>query len=80
MKELVSIGIILIFLGAAVLMIGIVSEIVSQKPKVEGKGAGIVMIGPVPIIFGTDAGSVKTVMALAIVLMIVVLVLSRWYV
>ena len=80
MKELVSIGIIIIFLGIFLVMIGIISEITKSDSKVEAKGAGIVMIGPIPIIFGTDAGSVKTVMALAIVLIILVLILTRWHV
>lgn len=80
MKELVSIGIVLIFLGMVILMVGIVSEITNSKSKVEGKGAGIVMIGPIPIIFGTDAGSVKTVIVLTILLIIVFLLFSRWYV
>ena len=78
MKELVSIGIIVIFLGIFLVMIGILSGIAKQDPEVEAKGAGIVMIGPIPIIFGTDAGSVKTVMAMAIVLIILVLILTRW--
>lgn len=55
-------------------------EIENAKSKVDGKGAGIVMIGPVPIIFGTDSGSVKTVIVLTILLMIVFLLFSRWYV
>ncbi|MEE8401594.1 MAG: DUF131 domain-containing protein [Candidatus Hydrothermarchaeaceae archaeon] len=59
MKELLSIGIILIFLGMVVLMAGILSESSGSTSKFEGKGAGIVMIGPIPIIFGTDEGSVK---------------------
>ena len=61
-----------------VLMMGIVSEIASTKSKVEGKGAGIVMIGPIPIIFGTDTGSMKTVIVLAITLTAVFFMLSRW--
>ncbi len=75
MKDFVSIGIILICLGMVILVIGMVSE----TGKVEGKGAGIVMIGPIPVIFGTDAGSVKTVMVLAILVIIVFSLLSRWH-
>ncbi len=56
-------------------VLGKFMEIENAKSKVDGKGAGIVMIGPVPIIFGTDSGSVKTV-----ILMIVFLLFSRWYV
>ncbi len=55
-------------------------KIENAKSKVDGKDAGIVMIGPVPIIFGTDSGSVKTVIVLTILLMIVFLLFSRWYV
>ncbi len=75
MKEFVSIGIILIFLGMVILVIGMVSG----AGKVGGKGAGIVMIGPIPVIFGTDAGSVKTVMVLAILVIVVFFMLSRWH-
>jgi uncharacterized protein (TIGR00304 family) len=78
MKELASIGIIVIFLGIVLVMIGIISEITKQDKKVETRGGGIVMIGPIPIIFGTDTGSVKTVMVLAIVLIALVLILTRW--
>lgn len=56
-------------------VLGKFMKIENAKSKVDGKGAGIVMIGPVPIIFGTDSGSVKTV-----ILMIVFLLFSRWYV
>lgn len=78
MKELLSIGIILIFLGMVALMAGILSESSGSTSKFEGKGAGIVMIGPIPLIFGTDAGSVKTVMVLAIALIAIFLLFSRW--
>jgi uncharacterized protein (TIGR00304 family) len=45
------------------------------------RGAGVIMVGPVPIIFGTDKKSVKTVLALALVLAIVfliIIVLEYW--
>lgn len=74
MKELVSIGIVFISIGVIILMIGMISE----TGKVEGKGAGIIMIGPIPIIFGTDTGSMKTVIVLAITLTVIFFMLSRW--
>ena len=40
----------------------------------QGKAAGVIMIGPIPIIFGSDKKSVKTVLPLAIALTIVVVV------
>ena len=61
-------------------VLGKFMKIENAKSKVDGKGAGIVMIGPIPIIFGTDSDSVKTVIVLTILLMIVFLLFSRWYV
>lgn len=43
------------------------------------QGAGVIMIGPVPIIFGTDKKSVKTVLALALALTIVMLIIMLMY-
>jgi uncharacterized protein (TIGR00304 family) len=45
------------------------------------KGAGVIMIGPVPIIFGTDKKSVKSVLALSLALtiaLIVALIVYYW--
>jgi len=39
------------------------------------RGGGIVMIGPFPIIFGTDTASVKIVIILAIVLILLAFLL-----
>jgi uncharacterized protein (TIGR00304 family) len=38
------------------------------------RAAGVLLIGPIPIIFGTDKDSVKGLMILAIVLILVVLI------
>ena len=43
-----------------------------KKPRV--KGAGVIMIGPIPIIFGTDKKSVKMVLALALALTIALII------
>jgi uncharacterized protein (TIGR00304 family) len=45
------------------------------------KGAGVIMIGPIPIIFGTDKKSVKSVLALSLALtiaLIVALIVYYW--
>jgi uncharacterized protein (TIGR00304 family) len=53
-------------------------EAVKSK-EVEGRGAGIVLIGPFPIIFGTDIESIKAVIILTIVLILLVFFLFlRW--
>ena len=65
-------------LGAALIIVGvivIVAAIIAAKGK-DGKvkAAGVIMIGPIPIIFGTDKKSVKAVLALALALVIAAIV------
>ena len=38
------------------------------------KAAGVIMIGPLPIIFGTDKKTVKTVLLLALALTLAVII------
>jgi uncharacterized protein (TIGR00304 family) len=40
------------------------------------RGGGVIMIGPIPIIFGTDKKSVKSVIVLALALTILLII---WY-
>lgn len=47
----------------------------SSGPEV--KGGGIIMLGPIPIIFGTDSKSIQTVILLAIVLMLLAYLIFR---
>ncbi len=64
---LVFIGLVLAFIAAFVLML--------RGPRTGSKvrGGGIVMLGPFPIIFGTDRESVKALILLSILLMIAAL-------
>jgi len=53
----------------------------SRTRKVEGaegkvRGGGIIIVGPVPIVFGTDKQSVKVLLVLAIVLVVLLLVFT----
>jgi len=41
------------------------------------KGGGIIMIGPIPIVFGSDKSSVHTLLILAIVLMVLYFIVFR---
>jgi uncharacterized protein (TIGR00304 family) len=75
-QSLYSIGIILTFAG--ILIITIASAlIVLSKSKKSGRvrGGGVIMIGPIPIVFGTDKESLKTVLLLSIVLIVLLIVL-----
>ena len=73
-RTLSEIGMILVFVGFA---IAFVSTFVLMFSRAKGgsrvRGGGVIMLGPFPIIFGTDKGSVKTLILLSLVLMIVVL-------
>lgn len=72
----------LIMLGATAIIIGIVLLVVGSALQTSGKGngtedtsnvktGGVVLIGPIPIIFGSDKGMTVTAVILAIILMIV---------
>jgi uncharacterized membrane protein len=63
------VGILLAF-AAIILMI-----LSGKKGDDQHRGGGILLIGPIPIIFGTDRGSVKVLILLAIALIAIVAVL-----
>ena len=74
---LFNIGLLLALAGFALAIVAIFVAILrSAKGTGEVRGGGIVMIGPVPIVFGTDKGSVRILILLGIVLMIVMLLFS----
>jgi len=74
---LFNIGLLLALAGFALAIIAIFVAILrSAKGTGEVRGGGIVMIGPVPIVFGTDKGSVRILILLGIVLMIMLLLFS----
>ena len=74
---LFNIGLLLALAGFALAIIAIFVTILrSAKRTGEVRGGGIVMIGPVPIVFGTDKESVRILILLGIVLMIVLLLFS----
>ncbi len=80
-STLYTAGFILIAVGVVIVVVSIlVSAGKSRGTEGEGgskvRGAGVIMIGPIPIIFGTDKKSVKTVVILALALTIV---LAIWY-
>jgi len=76
MLDLVFIGLAIIFAGFLVVFLGIV---MSGKSSEDGenrtgmRGGGVIMIGPIPIIFGSDAKWASAAIILAIVLIVIVL-------
>ena len=66
----VSAGMVLIMVGLAAVVVSALRG--SQGGESQVKGAGVVMIGPIPIVFGSDAkwASVAIVLAAALVVLI----------
>jgi uncharacterized protein (TIGR00304 family) len=77
-----AVGLALIFVG--ILMIVLAALLLSvRSAKKQGKGkvsaGGAVIIGPIPIIFGTDKKALKTVLLLSLSLTILLLVVMVVY-
>jgi len=76
--KLITLGFLLVFIGILVIIAGVFSMAYQawktggmEKPEGSVRGGGVIMIGPVPIIFGTDVGALKIMMILVIVLMVI---------
>lgn len=70
-----GLGIALIFAGMLVILVAIFLLFLSSiKGEGKVKGGGAIIIGPFPIIFGTDKESVKTVLLLSLTLTILLII------
>jgi uncharacterized protein (TIGR00304 family) len=74
-----AIGITLVVVGVIVIVAAIILASIGGAKKGKVHGAGVIMVGPIPIIFGTDKKSVKSVLALALSVTIVVLIITVVY-
>ena len=72
---LYGLGIGLILAGMLVVLVAIILLFLSSVRR-EGKvrGGGAIIIGPFPIIFGTDKESIKTVLLLSLTLTILLII------
>lgn len=82
--KIITLGFLLVFIGILVILAGMLSMVYQtwktggdgmEKPETGVRGAGVIMIGPVPIIFGSDVTALKPVMILAVVLMVIAVIL-----
>jgi uncharacterized protein (TIGR00304 family) len=90
--KLITLGFLIVLIGMLVIIAGIFSMVYQswkigsvgeekQEPTV--RGGGVILIGPIPIVFGSDAGAVKVALIMAIVVMILAFALfylPRWLV
>ena len=65
---------VLVFAGLGVIIIAMLSEARTEGAQV--RGGGVVMVGPIPIIFGSDTKWESVAIVLAIVLVLLTLVLN----
>lgn len=68
-----GLGVALIFVGILMVLAAFVLLFISSFRGGKVKGGGAVIVGPFPIIFGTDKESVKTVLWLSIALTLLLL-------
>jgi uncharacterized protein (TIGR00304 family) len=73
---LYSIGLSLVFVGIIVIVaVTLLIFISGSKGKGKVRAGGAIIIGPVPIIFGTDRKSLKTILLLSITLTVLLIIL-----
>jgi uncharacterized protein (TIGR00304 family) len=69
-----TLGFLLVLAGVAITFVAGILMALRQTKGARARGGGVVLIGPFPIVFGSDARTVKALILLTILLMIVVLV------
>jgi uncharacterized protein (TIGR00304 family) len=74
--KLITLGFLVVLLGMLLILLGVFSQAYqswktgSTEQQENGiRAGGVIMIGPIPLIFGSDPGAVKLAIILAIVLM-----------
>ena len=86
---LITIGIIFIILGFMLIAIGMMSPALRNKTPEEKaipatgeeekvKGGGVILIGPIPIVFGTDRRYAIIAIKLTIVLMLLAMIFLNY--
>lgn len=76
-NTLYGLGTALIFAGIIVMFVAVVLLFLTGVKKGgKVKGGGALIIGPFPIIFGTDKESVKTLLMLSLALTILLIVMA----
>ena len=75
MVDLVLAGILLVLVGFGVIVVAMFTQ--ARKEGAQVKGGGVIMIGPIPIIFGSDMKWASAAIVLAIVLIVLAVALGR---
>ena len=68
-STIIIVGIIAIFIGFILVFVGTALQASSSKTS-DVKTGGVILIGPIPIIFGSDKGTIITAAVMAVIIMI----------
>ncbi len=77
--SLVQLGMGIAIIGVVILVLAILLIVLPHIRQGKTKAAGVVIVGPVPIIFGSDKQTVRTVLILSIVLTALLIALGLLY-
>jgi len=72
MVDIVGTGIALILVGFGIML---ASAVFSRRGDSRVRGGGVILVGPIPIVFGSDAKWATVAIILAIVLVVLSLIL-----
>jgi uncharacterized protein (TIGR00304 family) len=75
----ITLGTALVVIGVIVIISALILASSRRLEKDKAEVAGIVMIGPIPIIFGTDKKSVKAVLVLAFAVTVALIIVIILY-
>jgi uncharacterized protein (TIGR00304 family) len=84
-SAITSIGFLIFFIGIVLILMGILLNIVKRGSRAKRgdededekrrvRGGGVVIIGPIPIVFGTDRKALLLAVAVALAFMVLYLV------
>ncbi len=68
-----EVGFALVIFGFMLAFVAIILLAIRSSGGGKTRGGGVLLIGPIPIIFGTDRESAKVLIVLAIILVLIVL-------
>jgi uncharacterized membrane protein len=75
-ETLYELGIIIIFVGVIIVFAAFVLLFISSIKSGRARGGGALIIGPFPIVFGSDKESVKKILWLSIALTVLLFIVS----
>jgi uncharacterized membrane protein len=75
-NTLYNVGFFLTVTGIIIIVIAGLLILLTGTRRAQTRGAGVIIIGPVPIVFGTDKESAKKILILAITLSVAVIILT----